>query len=215
MAARSAARESTGFPTSGWRRPRSGGGFPALRPDEGSACGSRAPGCCSPERCIAAHLELARRSAAPRRARRAGRGWAADGAASRWSPRAGATAPASALAAGPGSAAWPELAPLFVERRAMSGSRPRPARSASSPSASRSHLGVRPGRFFYGFPDLGGGREGGAPPPGRAGDAGGVREVAAGEVEAMRSLARRISGRRGQLRQAACASTPTRRTSTS
>src|SRR6185436_7196331 len=136
--------------------------YPALRvPDDAIAVREPRAGVLFPEACIAAQLERARRHGAEIRGDEPALAWAADGAGVEVRTARGRWRAATlVLAAG----AWlgrlvPELdLPLTVTRQALFWFTPRAHPERFSPERFPIFIWEdEPGRFLYGFPDLGDG----------------------------------------------------------
>ena len=184
--------------------------YPALRvPDDVMAVREPRAGVLFPEACIAAQLTRARRHGAQIRCDEPALAWATDGAGvdvrtARGRYRAGSLV----LTAG----AWlarlvPELdLPLAVTRQALYWFEPAANPERFAPERFPIFIWEdEPGRFLYGFPDLGDGvkiarhMEGEPTDPDRV-----RREVSAAETEALRAtMARCVPDAAGRLRQAA------------
>ena len=184
--------------------------YPALRVPEG-AIAVREPraGVLFPEACIAAQLERARRHGAEIRGEEPALEWSADGAGVEVrTPRARYRASSLVIAAG----AWlarlvPELElPLTVTRQALYWFTPVAHPERFAPERFPIFIWEdEPGRFLYGFPDLGDGvkiarhMEGEPTEPDRV-----RREVSVAEIDALRAaVARCIPDAAGPLRASA------------
>jgi len=184
--------------------------YPALSVPEG-AVAVREPraGVLFPEACIAAQLERARRHGAEIRCDEPAIAWAAEGdGVEVRTARGRYHASSLVLCAG----AWlarlvPELGlPLAVTRQALFWFEPAAHPERFAPERFPIFIWEdEPGRFLYGFPDLGDGikiarhQEGEAADPDRV-----RRDVAAGEIEAIRAaLSRCIPDAVGRLRETA------------
>jgi sarcosine oxidase len=172
--------------------------FPALAPAD-DMIGVLEPraGILFPERCVAAHLALAREAGAELHVAEPVLGWVVDGTGVRiFTPHGEHRADRLVLSAG----AWlgellPDLSlPLRVERQVL-GWFDAPAQAALfAPERCPVHLWQFDGRrFFYGFPDLGEGVKVARHHQGRAATPDSVdREVSAAEVADLRGLVRRF-----------------------
>jgi sarcosine oxidase len=181
--------------------------FPALQPPDAlRAVWEPRAGILFPERCISAHLAMARQHGASLRTDEPVLRWQPDGAGVRVeTARQTYLADRLVLTAG----AWvqsllPDLElPLQVERQVLFWFEPAAAPERFHPKQCPIHLWqVEGGRCFYGFPDLGDGvklaghHEGEHTSPDQV-----RREVDPAEVEAMRELARRyLPDAAGRLR---------------
>jgi sarcosine oxidase len=184
--------------------------YPALRvPDDAIAVREPRAGVLFPEACIAAQLERARRHGAEIRCDEPALAWAADGEGVEVRTARGRTRAASlVLSAG----AWlarlvPELAlPLTVTRQVLYWYEPAAHPERFAPERFPIFIWEdEPGRFIYGFPDLGDGVKVARHMEGEATDPDHVRrEVSAGETADLRaSIARCIPDAAGRLLQTA------------
>jgi len=168
--------------------------FPALRPsDDMIAVFEPRAGVVFPERCVAAHLQLARRHGAELRFDEPMLRWAPDGPGVRVATSQGEFAAGQLLVS---AGAWlntllPGL-PMRVERQVQLWFEP--MESLFAPEQCPIHMWQFDGsRFFYGIPDFGEGlkvafhHQGESTTPDTV-----CREVAPGEVEAMRAVLRRF-----------------------
>ena len=171
--------------------------FPALTPDDTmQAVWEPRAGVLFPEKCVASHLDLARRHGAELRFEEPVLRWERDGAGVRVTTARGQyTAAQLVISAG----AWlrelaPELAGQFtVERQVLYWFEAK-EREKFAPERCPIHLWQFDGKkFFYGFPDLGDGVKVAGHHHGEMTTAETVRrEVAAEEVEAVRVWVRRF-----------------------
>ena len=184
--------------------------YAALRvPDDAVVVREPRAGMLFPEACIEAQLERARRHGAEIRSDEPALEWAADGdGVEVRTARRRYRASALVLSAG----AWlarllPDLAlPLAVARQVLHWFDPAAHPERFAPERFPIFIWEdEPGRFFYGFPDLGDGVKVARHHEGEAADPDHVRrEVAAGEVDAMRAtLARWIPDAAGRPRESA------------
>jgi sarcosine oxidase len=186
--------------------------FPALRPDDGMV-GVLEPraGILFPERCVAAHLALARAAGAELRFDEPAARWEPDGDGVRVVTRGGEYRARHLIAT---AGAWmadlfPGLAlPLAIERQMLFWFAPRGAPGLFEPERCPIHLWQFDGRhFFYGFPDVGAGVKVARHHDGRTTTPDGVdRDVSVDEVDDIRSVVRRfVPGADGPLaRSAVC-----------
>ena len=171
--------------------------FPALQPgDDMQAVWEPRAGVLFPEKCVASHLELARRHGADLRFEEPVLRWASDGDGVRVRTARGEYVAAQLVIS---AGAWlrelvPELAGQFtVERQVLYWfEATKPERFA--PERCPIHLWQFDGRkFFYGFPDLGDGVKVASHHDGELTTAEVVRrEVTPEEVESMRAVMRRF-----------------------
>ncbi|MBI3417002.1 MAG: N-methyl-L-tryptophan oxidase [Verrucomicrobia bacterium] len=172
--------------------------FPALQPeDDMLAVWEPRAGILFPESCVAAHLELARRSGADFRFENALMDWSADqnGVEVR-TTRGKFRAEQLVLTAG----AWmpsltPELnLPLKVERQIQFWFTPRQRENLFSPDRCPIHIWeCATGERFYGFPELGSGVKVARHHAGEPADPDRLRrDVSQSEIAAMRDLVRRF-----------------------
>jgi len=184
--------------------------YPALRvSDDAIAVREPRAGVLFPEACIAAQLERARRHGAEIRGDEPALAWAPDGAGVEVRTARGRWRAATlVLAAG----AWlgrlvPELdLPLTVTRQALFWFTPRAHPERFEPERFPIFIWEdEPGRFLYGFPDLGDGVKMARHMEGEPTDPDGVRrEVSEAETEALRAaVARCIPDAPGPLRASA------------
>jgi sarcosine oxidase len=190
--------------------------FPALRVPEGEvAVWEPRAGVLDPERCVAAHLELARRAGATLRFGETLAGWRGDGDAVRVETSAGAVScDALVLCAGPWMAELlAGVAPLSVERTVQHWFRPRAHPEQFAPERFPIFIWESdPGRAWYGFPDLGDGFKAALHHQGEPASPDTVRrEVSPEEVARLRVLLERfIPDASGEhLRAAVCLYTNT------
>lgn len=181
--------------------------FPALRPsDDMLAVLEPRAGVLFPGRCIAAHLELARRHGAELRFDEPVQRWKPDGQGVRVTTSHGEFTAAQLIVS---AGAWvntllPGL-PMRVERQVQLWFEPEETPALFAPDRCPIHMWQFDGRrFFYGIPDFGEGlkvafhHEGESTTPDAV-----CREVAPGEVEAMHAVLRRfVPGADGPLRAA-------------
>jgi sarcosine oxidase len=181
--------------------------FPALRPDDDMvAVWEPRAGILFAERCVEAHLAMARRHGAELRYDEPVARWEADGAGVRVVTANGAYQAASLVLA---TGSWtpslvPEL-PLTVERQTLFWFTPRDA-TPFAPERCPIHLWEHePGRYIYGFPDLGEGVKVARHHEGVETDPDAVdRVVRDDEVAAMRAMvARHLPDAGGALRSTA------------
>lgn len=171
--------------------------FPALTPDDTmQAVWEPRAGVLFPEKCVASHLELARRHGAELRFEEPVLRWERDGAGVRVTTARGQYKAAQLVIT---AGAWlrelaPELAGHFtVERQVLYWFEAK-EREKFAPERCPVHLWQFDGKqFFYGFPDLGDGVKVAGHHNGEMTTAETMRrEVAAEEVEAMRGWMRRF-----------------------
>jgi sarcosine oxidase len=181
--------------------------FPALRPaDDMLAVLEPRAGVLFPERCVAAHLELARRHGAELRFDEPVERWAPDGQGVRVATSHGEFTAAQLIVS---AGAWvntllPGL-PMRVERQVQLWFEPKESPDLFAPERCPIHMWQFDGRrFFYGIPDFGEGLKVAFHHEGESTSPDAVRrEVAPGEVEAMRAVLRRfVPGADGPLRSA-------------
>lgn len=191
--------------------------FPALDPDDDMAgvLELRA-GILFPERCVAAHLELAREAGADLHFDEPVLSWECDGSGVRvFTHRGEYRARHLVAAAGPWvSGLFPELAlPFAIERQTLFWFEAERSGDLFDPRRCPIHLWQFDGRhFFYGFPDLGQGVKVARHHDGRIAAPDAVdREISAAEVEDIRSLVRRFVPRADSLllKSAVCVYTNT------
>jgi sarcosine oxidase len=184
--------------------------FPALAPDDDmvAVCEPRA-GVLFPERCIQAHLDLARKHGATLCFDEPATAWRSEGGGVRVATGQGEYRAAQLLLTA-GSwmrAVTPGLElPLTVERQVLYWFAPRADGPSFAPARCPIHLWEpSPRRFFYGFPDFGEGVKVALHHGGDVADPENVRrEVGGDEVAAMRDLLRRfLPAADGALRSAA------------
>jgi sarcosine oxidase len=171
--------------------------FPALQPtDEMIAVWEPRAGMLFPEACIEAHLTMARKHGADLRADEPVLNWAGDGDGVRVvTSKAAYHAGQLVLTAG----SWTQSLlrdlnlPLAIERQVQFWFEPK-HRVWFRPDNCPIHIWEHePGRFFYGFPDLGGGVKVARHHEGERVNADSInREVRPEEVEAMRSIVRQF-----------------------
>jgi len=171
--------------------------FPALQPaDEMVAVWEPRAGILFPEACIEAHITLARRQGAEMHFDEPGLRWQPEGEGVRVvTSKAEYRASRLVLAAG----SWiktllPDLQlPFAVQRQIQFWFEPKSG-PRFEPGRCPIHIWEHePGRYFYGFPDLGDGVKVAGHHEGEITDPDSVnREVAPGEVEAMRALVRKF-----------------------
>jgi sarcosine oxidase len=172
--------------------------FPALRPGEDMvAVWEPRAGILFPERCVEAHLTLAREQGASLHFEEQVLGWNPDAAGVRViTSRGEYQAERLILAAG----SWigsllPDLnLPFTVERQVQFWFEPKFEPTQFHPGRCPIHLWEHePGKFFYGFPDLGNGVKVARHHEGDPADPDSInREVSAQEIEAMRRLVRQF-----------------------
>jgi sarcosine oxidase len=171
--------------------------FPALRPDDDMiAVWEPRAGVLFPEACIEAHLETARRHGATLRYDEPVTRWEPAGSGVRVATAQGDYAAACLLLS---AGSWtrsllPGLdPPLVVERQVIYWFTPARHAERFAPARCPIHLWEHePGRYFYGFPDLGDGVKLARHHEGEPADPDTIdREVHPGEIEAMRRLASR------------------------
>jgi len=185
--------------------------FPALQPtDEMVAVWEPRAGILFPEICLEAHLTLARALGAELRTEEPVLSWEADGRSVRVTTFEGAYhAGQLVLTAGSWIQSLPNglKLPLAVERQVQFWFEPRRP-VEFQPERCPIHLWeYEPGRFFYGFPDLGGGVKVARHHEGEIVNPDSInREVRPEEVNAMRAVVRQfLPGADGPLRStAAC-----------
>ena len=182
---------------------------PALRPAE-DMVGVWEPraGILFPEKCVETHLALAGRFGAELHFDEGVESWHAEAGSIRVDTSRGRYhARRLILAAGPWAKSLlpnPGL-PLSVERQVQCWFEPKQNAGSFQPEACPVHLWEHePGRFFYGFPDLGEGAKVALHHGGRATEPDTLdREVGAADVEAMRQVVRRcLPDADGRLRSA-------------
>jgi sarcosine oxidase len=170
--------------------------FPALRPaDDMLAVLEPRAGVLFPNRCIAAHLELARRHGAELRFDEPVERWEPDGQGVRVATSHGEFTAAQLIVS---VGAWvntllPGL-PMRVERQVQLWFEPEQSSAPFAPERCPIHMWQFDGRrFFYGIPDFGEGLKVAFHHDGESTTPDAVRrEVAPGEVEAMRTVLRRF-----------------------
>ncbi len=186
------------------------GRFPALHPtDEMVAVWEPRAGILFPESCIEAHLELARQHGATLQFEEPITKWQADGAGVQVSTSHGDyRADRLLLAAGP----WIQTLladlslPLMVERQTICWFEPTAHAENFHPDCCPINLWeYAPGRFFYGFPDLGQGVKAAIHHEGEVAEPETVRRtVAPEEIEHIRTFVRRfLPDADGELRHSA------------
>ncbi len=183
--------------------------FPALQPtDEMLAVWEPRAGILFPEICVEAHLTMARTQGADLRSDEPVLSWEVDGDGVRvLTAKGGYRARQLVLTAGSWihSLLGDMKLPLSVERQVQLWFEPK-HRVPFQPERCPIHIWEHePGRFFYGFPDLGGGVKVARHHEGEMVDPDFVnREVLPEEVEAMRTLVRQfLPDAEGSLRSAA------------
>lgn len=184
--------------------------FPALEPDaQMQAVWEPRAGALFPEACVESHLALAQRHGAKVRVQEVALRWAADGEGVKVvTDRGEYSAEQLLLTAGPwvGSLLPDRRLPLKVERQIMFWFEAGGGQDLFSADRLPVHIWeYRPGKFFYGFPDLGTGIKVARHHEGEPADPDRVRrEVSPEEVEAMRAILREfLPAANGALRKSA------------